>query len=129
MKAYLIILLSSLILTGCFETAQVKQERVVVKQYEFVVSIPPAELLTPPTQVTPINIDTAKQSDVAQWILDNEERLRGFEDRLIGISKFFVNEQDKAKKEADSKNLAARQAAGISDAEFATKVINTPIKK
>jgi PBP1b-binding outer membrane lipoprotein LpoB len=129
MKAYLIILLSSLILTGCFETAQVKQERVVVKQYEFVVSIPPAELLTPPTQVAPIDIDSAKQSDAAKWILDNEERMRGFEDRLIGISKFFVNEQDKAKKEADSKNLAARQAAGISDAEFATKVINTPIKK
>jgi hypothetical protein len=128
MKIILSILLISL-LSACNSIPTVQQEHVVVKQIEYVVKIPPAELMTLPAQAEKIDIDTASQASVAQWVLASEERTRTLENMLKGIATFFVVEQAKAKDAADTKNAFALIEAGASDAAFADKVIKTPVKK
>jgi len=104
------IILSCLTLSACATTgAQLDKEMIPVVKY--VVKIPPAELLTPPPPVTPINPDTAKQSDVARWIIDNEVRTQQLEQLLIGIAQFFKNEQEKSLSVESRENDAARAAA------------------
>jgi hypothetical protein len=121
--------LFALFLTACNSIPTVQQEHVVVKQIEYVVKIPPAELMTLPAPAEKIDIDSASQASVAQWILASEERTRTLENMLKGIATFFVVEQAKAKDSADTKNAAALVEAGATDAAFADKVIKTPVKK
>lgn len=74
-----------------------KPEVIYITKIEYVLRIPPKELLTIPEQVKPINIDTARQSDVARWILANEERSLSLEKMIQEIGKFFKVEQEKLK--------------------------------
>lgn len=74
-----------------------KPEIIYITKTEYILRIPPKELLTIPDQVKPINIDTAKQGDVAAWILANEERIRELERMIQEIGKFFKVEQEKLK--------------------------------
>ena len=131
MKNFLLILLIPcfMFLGACDTIPVVKQEHVIVKQIEYVVKIPPAELLTLPQQTEKINVDTATQSTIAQWILSNEERIRALENMLKGIASFFTIEQLKLRELANTKNAEALVAASKADAKFATNVIGTPVKK
>jgi hypothetical protein len=96
----LLLLLVSLVgLSACQTTPTVppleKPEVVYVTKIEYVIRIPPKELLTVPEQVKPINIDAAKQSDIARWILANEERTLELERLIQQIAAFFDSEQKK----------------------------------
>lgn len=77
------IFLICLLLTGCATTpveTVTKVERVVVK--------PPAELLTIPAPIIPIDIDLATQRTVANWIIKSEERTMRLEQQIKSIKKW-----------------------------------------
>jgi uncharacterized protein YcfL len=98
MKLYLTVLFILLLTMGCSSTKQqvVKEERKISPTIEYIIKIPPVKLLEIPPRVANIDVEKAKQSDVAQWILQNEERMRTLENMLIEISNFFKNEEDNA---------------------------------
>lgn len=85
----LLVILILVSLTACktFEPAKPEQSSIV--KTEYIVKIPPKELLTPPPQVPNINPDTATQADVAQWLIKKDERTKKLEDMLSGIAEFF----------------------------------------
>jgi hypothetical protein len=129
MRLLLPIILAGL-LSACGHTRDVvKPETVMVKQIEYVVKIPPKELLEIPAPVKDIDVDTAKQSDVARWLLANEERMKQLETMIIGIAKFFKTEQDKLSKQAEEENKKALEKSIDEQANFATDAINKPTKK
>jgi hypothetical protein len=129
MRLLLPIILAGL-LSACGHTRDVvKPETVMVKQIEYVIKIPPKELLEIPTPVKDIDVDTAKQSDVARWLLANEERMKQLENMIIGIAKFFKTEQDKLNKQAEEENKKALEKSIDEQANFATDAINKPTKK
>lgn len=78
------LLVVCLFLTGC-ATQQIetvtKVERVVVR--------PPVEMLNIPPRVMDIDVDNATQRDVAQWILQSEQRTQQLEEQLKSLKKFF----------------------------------------
>lgn len=94
------------VLAGC-ETMPVKSEQVLVKHVEYIVKIPPADLLELPPSVASLNFDdpNIKQSDVGKWIVDSEQRSNVLENKLIGISKFLKGEQDKLDDKAKTENV------------------------
>ena len=109
MKNFIIALIA-ITLVGCASDKNiVRPEPVVVKKIEYIVKIPPAELMVQPAKVQKIDVDAAKQSDVARWLLANEERMRALENQLREIAIFFSAEQTKADKDAADKNKAALQ--------------------
>lgn len=90
---FLAIILTVFMLSGC-ETL----EKITPVRTEYVVRIPPAETLTLPPEVPPLDVDKAKQSDVARWIAATETRMKTLEDKLIEVAKFLKKEQDALKK-------------------------------
>jgi hypothetical protein len=102
------ILLSVLLLSGCSWFSNnpdvVKPEQVVAAHVEYVLRVPPKELMTLPPAVAPLDIDNVKQSDIARWIIAGEDRMRTIENQLIGIATFFTTEEAKLKDEAAVKN-------------------------
>jgi len=100
-----LILISALILAGCGGTAPiVKPEQVVANRVQYIIKVPPKELLTLPPAAPVIDVDKAMQSDIAQWVADSEERTKTLEDQLIGISAFFTSEQSKLNAQAEAEN-------------------------
>ena len=65
----------------------------VVKQTQYIIEIPPAELLSLPQPVENINPDTATQATVSEWLVNKELYTKSLENKLIGISKFFKDTQ------------------------------------
>lgn len=115
MKIYLA-LLASLVLVGCETTPKVEKPEVrVVERVEYVLRTPPAELLTLPPAVPKIDVDAAKQSDIAAWILWSEERTRQLENMLIELAIFFKIEKLKLDEEAKKKNDDAAAKAAAAD--------------
>jgi len=88
-------LLFAILLTGCVTTGGVKPEPQIVVKQEYIIKIPPAELLTVPPAVPDVDVDNAKQSDIARWINSIVERMDTLENQVIGIGKFFAEEQKK----------------------------------
>lgn len=113
-----------ILMTACAhdEPITVKPERVVVKEVEYVVRVPPKELLTLPPAVEKINIDEAKQSDIARWILAGEERTRLLEDILRQIGLFFKLEQAKLDEQAAKENKAELERANKEEKSKTIKV-------
>lgn len=74
-----------LVLGAC----QVCPEKPAVIEYRYVVRSAPADLyIIPPyplLEITP----TTQQSDVAEWILEMEERTRSLENQLVRLKEFF----------------------------------------
>lgn len=129
MKA-LFIITTAVLLTACAHTSEsVKPETITVKQIEYVIKIPPKELLQIPPPVKDIDVDGAKQSDVARWILANEERTRQLENLILAIATFFKNEQDKLAKQAEEENKKALEKSIDDQSKVAADTINTPVKK
>jgi hypothetical protein len=88
---YALMLLS--LCSGCASIPNVQPEQQVITRTEYLIKIPPAELLTLPPPVVDINVDQAEQSDVANWILQKEAYTRELEDKLTGIAAFFKTQQ------------------------------------
>lgn len=118
------ILIIALVLAGCGGTIpQVKPEAVTVVSTKYIVKIPPAELLTIPAKVPNIDVDTAKQSDIAKWMIAGEERTRALENLITGIASFFKTEQSKADDLAAQQNQEALKKASELQGNSATEAI------
>ena len=91
-----------LMLSGCYTMPHVPEpvEPKTVVKMEYVLRIPPKDLLAIPAEVPDLDVDTAKQSDVAKWISANEARTNRLEEMIRGIAKFLRGEQDKLEKKA-----------------------------
>lgn len=93
----LTLLMAVIMLSGCVFTKEViKREEVETKilpRLEYVIKIPPADIVVIPPQVANINVDKAKQSDVAKWIAANEERANKLEATIISIMRYLRDEQ------------------------------------
>lgn len=83
------------ILNGCTFGGGVKPEPPIVTKQEYIIKVPPADLLKIPPKVKDLDVDTAKQSDVARWINETVDRMDKMENQIIGIGKFFNDEQKK----------------------------------
>jgi hypothetical protein len=118
MKNILITLALCISLSACIP-ARVKPvplEKQVVTQTEYVIKIPPAALMTLPTPVASINVDSAKQSDVAAWLLLKEQYTRSIENQLKDIASFFVTQQSTLDATAATQNIQQKQLADAAQA-------------
>lgn len=98
----------AILLTACAHDKElVKPEIKIAKQIEYVIKIPPAELMTLPAPVPMIDVDNAKQSDVAKWIIEQEKRTSSLENLLKGIASFFKEEKTKLDLQASTLNAEA----------------------
>lgn len=98
-------LASLLFIAGCCTNpSRPSPEPQVIRQIEYVVKVPSADLMTLPAQAPNIDVDTAKQSDVAKWINAGEKRTRDLENRIIEIAKFLKSEQDALDEKAKTEN-------------------------
>lgn len=99
-----LILLLAIVLAGC-QHVPVQPEQKVAERVEYIIKVPPADMMTLPAKPANVNVDdpNLKQSDVAHWVDGKEDYTIQLENKLIAIAKFFVGEQekldDKAKKE------------------------------
>lgn len=81
------------LLTGC---ATVKPEPVIVTQKEYVVRIPPKDLIELPPPVP--KMDLNDQGDVSKWIVLEMERMTQLENQIKGIASFLIEEQQQSNK-------------------------------
>lgn len=96
------------VLSGCATNPERPTvELKYAERLEYVIRIPPEELLILPVQPPAINLEQATQSTIAKWLLDNENYMKQLRNQVVGIAKFLKNEQDKLGKEADEKNKSA----------------------
>lgn len=124
------ILFLTLILSACITNPSLPDpEQILVKQTEYVVRIPPRELMALPVSIGKIDVDKAKQSDIAQWVLKSEDRTRTLENMIIEIGKFLRIEERKLEEEASVKNRAALEAAANEQADFAKKAAAKQVVK
>lgn len=86
MKQLLFTILLVLSLVGC-KTAPEKVVPSVLVQYKYVAAPIPEELLVIPSNVEPIDLTTATQKDVADWLARSEGRKRDLETKLRLIKK------------------------------------------
>ena len=113
-----------LVITGCSTTHELPPvEQKVAERVEYLVRVPPAELLELPVEPVAVDVDKASQADIARWLIENEKYVREIKRRLVEIAKFLKNEQSKADEEAKKKNT---EAGTLTDS---TKVVNLPEKK
>lgn len=97
-------------LVGCDTTPKVVvPEQKVVEKISYVVRIPPAEMTTLPPQPASIDVNTATQATVSQWVLDTEDYANDLASRIVSIGKFLKNEQLKLEDVAKAKNQAGLQ--------------------
>lgn len=78
------------LLSGC---ATIKPEPVVVVQKEYVVRIPPANLITLPPPVPKMELND--QGDVSKWIVLEMERMSLLENQITNIAKFLKDTETK----------------------------------
>jgi hypothetical protein len=116
----IILLLSVLLLAGCETIKKEESEPRIIEKIQYVLKIPPRDLIDLPPQVPPINVDESKQSDIARWILLSEERTRKLENMLIELATFFKLEQLKLDEEAAKKNAEAAAKAAEPPASAAS---------
>ena len=90
-----VVLASALLLSGCFTLPQKEPETVV--KVEYITKLPPKELLAlPPKNAQPPVNDKGEmmQSDIAVWVLEQEKRMRQLENMIIGIGKFYYQDNN-----------------------------------
>lgn len=97
--------LAATVLFGCATTKEPfvpeAVEPKIITKTEYILRIPPAELLTIPPQVENIDVETATQADVAEWLVKNEQRIKQLESTIKGLGEFLVEEQKKLERESD----------------------------
>ena len=107
MKTLLAISLS-LFLVACGSNPTLPPvEQKIVERVEYLVKVPPKELMELPAAPAPIDSEKATQSIVAQWLLDNEDYINKLRNQVKAIARFLKDEQDKADVDAKKKNEAA----------------------
>jgi hypothetical protein len=106
----------------------VKPEQQVAESVKYVVKIPPKELMTLPEVQKKLDVDTAKQSDIARWIISTEIRTKALENQIIGIASFFNDEQSKLDEQAKSENTKAANDAIDAQAGEAKAAISKEVK-
>lgn len=93
MKNIILIILLSLTLSGC-ELWQTRPPIIETKVSKVKV---PAEFLDVPSYGKKVDIETATQKEISQWILDTEERMQVLERNIAKIKEFnekSVTEKD-----------------------------------
>jgi hypothetical protein len=129
-KNILLIAVTSVFLTGCFGSfGKVKPELVTADRVEYVLRTPPAEFFTIPDQVKNIDLETAKQSDIARWVLATEKRVYELENKILGIASFLKGEDAKLQKDAAAENKKSLEDAITKQSNAAKETIDTPVKK
>ena len=125
------ILILCLLASGCSWNNKdiVKPEIVVAKSVQYVVKIPPAEALSMPEPVAKVDVDTAKQSDIASWLVSSEARTKALEDKLIGLAAFFKDAQTNLDNKAAEENKQFQADAIKAQADAANAAVNKPIQK
>lgn len=104
-------ILCTAILCACNPVKPVPLALPVIKQTQYVIKIPPAELMTLPAKVPDINVDTALQAEVAQWVINNEKYTTQCTNQLKDIATFFVTQQNQLNDTAAAQNAQQKQAA------------------
>ena len=89
MKKALTFIFCAVLLVGCATTKPETREAAITVQQEYIVRLPPAETMILPPAVPDIDLKTAKQSDVASWIVLKEARIDALESKLKRIAEFF----------------------------------------
>ena len=106
-------LIVALALVGCSTTPKpIPPEKLVIKETQYIVRIPPAELMTLPAKPADVDVEKADQAAVAEWLLRKEKYTLELENMLKRLAQFFKTEQDKANAQAAEENKKAREAAG-----------------
>lgn len=122
----LLIIFTALAFAGC-GTPLVKVERHIVKQKEYIIKIPPSELMTFPAPVPHLDVDSADQADVSSWLLDKEQYTRNLENKLRGIADFFVEQQKELDKKAAEENEAALKEGEEADKNALESIRNREV--
>ena len=113
MKKLFFLIASSLALIGCSTTTKsIPPEKLVVKETQYIVRVPPAELMTLPAKPADVDVDKADQAAVAEWLLRKEAYTLELENMLKRLAQFFETEQAMADAKAAEENKKAREAAG-----------------
>jgi hypothetical protein len=103
----ILVLAVAIALTGCATTrVPEKVEPTVASRVEYVIRIPPVELLDLPKPPPSIDVDKATQADVARWIAANEKWFNDVQNRFSEVAKFLRDEQknlDKLAKDFNEK--------------------------
>ncbi len=123
---HIIAIAAVLTLVGC-GTAPVKPEKHYVDRVEYVITIPPKELMTLPKKVEDINVDDADQADTAAWLLAKEKYTRDLENVLKNLAGFFVDQQKLADDKAAKENAEAEKAAKEADAKSLENIKNKKV--
>lgn len=97
-----------LALTACTSPGQIKPEHRTITEVRYLVRVPPAELITLPEKVEPLDVDSATQADVAGWIIRKEEYTDTLENMIAQIAKFLLDEQAVADAKASEENVESR---------------------
>jgi uncharacterized lipoprotein NlpE involved in copper resistance len=93
MKKIILAMALIMSLVGCATTSNEIKPSVVV-EYKYVTSPIPDESLAMPDKVDPIDIKTATQRDVADWLARSEQRTKDLENKL----KVIRDNQEQQKK-------------------------------
>lgn len=93
-----LIFASVAILTGCACDPVIKTE--VVTKYEYVVRKASDQQKVLPSYPTNLNVETADQNSLAQWIADNEKRQLDLESTINRLVEFYEAEPTAAEKAA-----------------------------
>ena len=106
----LLVIALALALTGCATDSFVRKE--VVVQYEYVIRKATDQQKALPEYPTPLNLDTADQSNLAQWIADSEKRQLDLESIIKRLVEYYemapsVDEKAAAAEKADKANAKA----------------------
>lgn len=125
---HIIAIAVTLTLVGC-GVNPVKPEKHYVDRVEYVITIPPKELMTLPKKVEDINVDEADQSDAANWLLAKEKYTRDLENVLKNLADFFVAQQKLADEKAAEENAAAEEAAEEADAKSLENIKNKKVDR
>lgn len=82
-----LVMILAIALTGCGSWCT---KHDVVIQHDYEVRTAPEELYQIPAYPKPLNLDSATQADVAQWIISNEQRTYKLENQLKGLKDFYT---------------------------------------
>ena len=91
------------VLVGCSASMPLVEPKIVTKT-EYVIRIPPAELMSLPPVVETPDPQKSTQKDVAKYVNNLEGHIATLQNKLIEIAKFFEDEKAKLAKEAAEKN-------------------------
>lgn len=87
MKLILILALSILI-SGC-ASSRIETQKEIVIEYQYIIRTASAAQKAKPAYAQDINVKTATQLDLANWIKSNEERASRLESIIDELIKFY----------------------------------------